>query len=156
MSYAAGAKGRQRSQSLRKLAWPRILVSILLSACVWLLLGFSLCFGATLGPTDDPGSLLGFQNWQEKDWHQALYYAVFALVAPQLAKGTVVPQLPMLRCCFFTLTWVTAVFVPLCHTVWGGGWLAQWGVEDFAGGRGYQTLQWADILQIWALEVNIL
>ena len=34
----------------------------------------------------------------------------------------------------FTILWVTIVYVPMAHWVWGGGWLGGWGVLDFAGG----------------------
>jgi Amt family ammonium transporter len=36
--------------------------------------------------------------------------------------------------CLFTVLWLTLVYFPACHMVWGGGLLAQWGVIDFAGG----------------------
>ena len=119
---------------------PRILASTLLTACVWVLLAFSLCFGATLGPVGDPGSFPALQNLAEEDWHDVPFYATFFLVAPLLAKGMIVPRLPLLRSCAFTLLWAASVFAPLCHGMWGGGWQAQWGVADFAGGRRWRLI----------------
>src|SRR5690606_23526994 len=63
-----------------------------------------------------------------------LFQMTFAIITPALIVGAFAERMrfgPMLA---FSLLWVLAVYVPVCHWVWGGGWLAQLGVYDFAGG----------------------
>lgn len=64
----------------------------------------------------------------------ALFQMTFAIITPALIVGAFAERMrfgPMLA---FSVLWVLAVYVPVCHWVWGGGWLAQMGLYDFAGG----------------------
>src|SRR5690606_15601191 len=63
-----------------------------------------------------------------------LFQMTFAIITPALIVGAFAERMrfgPMLA---FSMLWVLAVYVPVCHWVWGGGWLAHLGVYDFAGG----------------------
>ena len=63
-----------------------------------------------------------------------LFQMTFAIITPALIVGAFAERMrfgPMLA---FSMLWVLVVYVPVCHWVWGGGWLAQLGLYDFAGG----------------------
>jgi Amt family ammonium transporter len=58
----------------------------------------------------------------------------FAIITPALVVGAFAERMKFSAMCLFTVLWLTFVYLPACHMVWGGGLLAQWGVIDFAGG----------------------
>lgn len=63
-----------------------------------------------------------------------MYHLTFAVFAPALMIGGFVERMKFSATLWFTFFWTLLVYVPVCHWIWGGGWLAQWGVIDFAGG----------------------
>ena len=63
-----------------------------------------------------------------------MYHMTFAVFAPALMIGAFVERIRFSALLWFILFWTLLVYVPVCHWIWGGGWLAQWGVVDFAGG----------------------
>ena len=64
-----------------------------------------------------------------------VYQLMFAAITPALIAGAYAERLKFSAYCVFTLLWVTFVYAPLCHWVWGpGGWLGARGALDFAGG----------------------
>ncbi len=63
-----------------------------------------------------------------------MYHLTFAVFAPALMIGSCVERMKFSAILWFTVCWTLLVYVPVCHWVWGGGWLAQLGVIDFAGG----------------------
>ena len=63
-----------------------------------------------------------------------MYHLTFAIFAPALMIGSCVERMRFSAMLWFTLGWTLLVYVPVCHWVWGGGWLAELGVIDFAGG----------------------
>jgi len=62
------------------------------------------------------------------------FQMTFAIITPALMVGAFVERLRFEALLLFTLLWVLLVYVPVTHWIWGGGWLAQMGVLDFAGG----------------------
>jgi Amt family ammonium transporter len=63
-----------------------------------------------------------------------MYHLTFAIFAPALMIGGFVERMKFSATLWFTLFWTLLVYVPVCHWMWGGGWLAQLGAVDFAGG----------------------
>jgi Amt family ammonium transporter len=63
-----------------------------------------------------------------------MYHLTFAVFAPALMIGACVERMKFSAVLCFTLVWTMLVYVPVCHWMWGGGWLAQLGAVDFAGG----------------------
>jgi Amt family ammonium transporter len=63
-----------------------------------------------------------------------LFQAMFAAITPALIIGAFVERLSFKAVLFFSVLWATVVYDPVAHSVWGGGWLAQQGALDFAGG----------------------
>lgn len=64
----------------------------------------------------------------------ALYEMMFAIITPALMVGAFPERVRFGWLMLFTAGWSLIVYVPVAHWVWGGGWLAQLGVLDFAGG----------------------
>ena len=63
-----------------------------------------------------------------------MYHLSFAVFAPALMIGGVVERMRFSSLLIFTGLWTLLVYVPVCHWIWGGGWLSQLGAVDFAGG----------------------
>ncbi len=112
---------------------------------VWLVYGYSLAFG------HDHWGIIGGLNWLFTRGvgsapnpayaatipHQAfmIFQAMFAVITPALISGAFAERMRFKAFMIFTLLWVTVVYCPICHWVWGaGGWLKNLGVQDFAGG----------------------
>ena len=63
-----------------------------------------------------------------------MYHLTFAVFAPALIVGSCVERVKFPVMLVFTGIWSLLVYVPVCHWLWGGGWLAELGAIDFAGG----------------------
>ena len=63
-----------------------------------------------------------------------MFQMTFAIITPGLMVGAFVERLKFTSFLLFTSLWSVFVYTPICHMVWGGGWLASMGVLDFAGG----------------------
>jgi Amt family ammonium transporter len=119
-------------------------MSIGLVGVVWVLWGYSLAFGP------DVGGIIGNLEWfglrgvsatEPSDYaptipHQAfmIFQAMFAIITPALITGAFAERMKFSAYVIFIVVWVTVVYAPLAHWVWGGGWLGALGVLDFAGG----------------------
>ena len=63
-----------------------------------------------------------------------MFQMTFAIITPALVVGAFAERMKFGAMCLFSLLWFTIVYLPACHMVWGGGFLGQAGVTDFAGG----------------------
>ncbi|SMG64645.1 ammonium transporter [methanotrophic bacterial endosymbiont of Bathymodiolus sp.] len=71
------------------------------------------------------------------DIPEAVYFMfqmTFAIITPALIVGAFAERMKFSSMMLFSALWALLVYVPVCHWVWGGGWLADMGVMDFAGG----------------------
>jgi len=112
---------------------------------LWALWGYSLAFGPDrghfIGNLDYLG-LMGvgtepFKAYSETIPHQTfmIYQAMFAIITPALITGAFAERLKFSAFLVFMVLWVTIVYCPVAHWVWGdGGWLKGLGALDFAGG----------------------
>ncbi|MDP2229101.1 MAG: ammonium transporter, partial [Moraxellaceae bacterium] len=64
----------------------------------------------------------------------AAFQMTFAIITPALIIGAIAERMKFSSMIIFSLAWTLLVYVPVCHWVWGGGFLAKMGVLDFAGG----------------------
>jgi ammonium transporter, Amt family len=64
----------------------------------------------------------------------AMFQMTFAIITPALIVGGFAERMRFSAMLWFSALWLIFVYVPICHWVWGGGWLAKLGVLDFAGG----------------------
>jgi Amt family ammonium transporter len=62
------------------------------------------------------------------------YQGTFAIITAALISGSIVERMRFSAYVTFIALWAIVVYAPIAHWVWGGGWLAQWGALDFAGG----------------------
>ena len=62
------------------------------------------------------------------------FQLTFAIITPALVVGAFAERMKFSAMCLFSALWLTFIYLPATHMVWGGGLLAQWGVIDFAGG----------------------
>jgi Amt family ammonium transporter len=106
---------------------------------VWALLGYSLAFtsgNALIG--DLSNAFLNGVGLEAKGTiPHALFMGfqgTFAIITAALISGSIVERMRFSAYTAFITLWVLAVYAPIAHWVWGGGWLAQWGALDFAGG----------------------
>ncbi|MGH2487345.1 MAG: ammonium transporter [Ktedonobacterales bacterium] len=63
-----------------------------------------------------------------------LFQLMFAIITPALISGAFADRVSFRAYLIFLVLWSVLVYIPFVHWVWGGGFLAQWGVKDFAGG----------------------
>jgi Amt family ammonium transporter len=64
----------------------------------------------------------------------AMFQMTFAIITPALVVGAFAERMKFSAMMLFSLLWLLVVYVPVCHWVWGDGWLQKMGVMDFAGG----------------------
>ncbi len=62
------------------------------------------------------------------------FQMTFIIITPALIVGAFAERMKFSAMLVFMALWATLVYAPVCHWVWGGGWLSSWGVLDFAGG----------------------
>jgi Amt family ammonium transporter len=64
----------------------------------------------------------------------SMFQLTFAIITPALIVGAFAERMKFSALLWFTGSWVVLVYAPVAHWVWGGGWLSEMGVLDFAGG----------------------
>ncbi|HWG28927.1 MAG TPA: ammonium transporter [Steroidobacteraceae bacterium] len=64
----------------------------------------------------------------------SMFQLTFAIITPALVIGALAERTRFSALLLFSTSWFLLVYVPVCHWIWGGGWLAKRGVLDFAGG----------------------
>ncbi len=63
-----------------------------------------------------------------------MFEMTFAIITPALIVGAFAERMKFSAMLWFSGLWLIVVYIPVCHWIWGGGWLADLGVMDFAGG----------------------
>merc|ERR1712096_91687 len=63
-----------------------------------------------------------------------IFQMTFAIITPALIVGAYPERTRFPAVLLFSGLWLIFVYAPVCHWIWGGGWLAEMGVMDFAGG----------------------
>lgn len=63
-----------------------------------------------------------------------MFQMTFAIITPALIVGAFAERMKFSAMLWFSGLWLCIVYMPVCHWIWGGGWLAGLGVMDFAGG----------------------
>lgn len=113
------------------------------ASVVWAVCGYSLSFGSDIGgiiggfdylflnnvgpepggPTDNLPHLLFM-----------IFQCMFAVITPALISGAFAERIKFGPFVLFSALWLVFVYSPMCHWVWGGGWMHSLGALDFAGG----------------------
>ncbi len=113
------------------------------ASLVWMICGYSLAFTDGGSANDFIGGwsqvLLG--NMSEDSLSGdipesvfVMFQMTFAIITPALIVGGFAERVRFSSMLVFSMLWLLAVYVPITHWVWGGGWLGQMGLLDFAGG----------------------
>jgi Amt family ammonium transporter len=107
---------------------------------LWAAVGYSLVFGGS-GPYlgDLSRAFLGHlaplkAGTSLPESVYALFQMTFAIITPALIVGAFPERVKFSFVVLFSAVWFLIVYVPVAHWIWGGGWLADAGVLDFAGG----------------------
>src|SRR5512143_3475216 len=119
------------------------LAAVMVISILWVAFGYSLAFvgdGPWLGTLDRwflAGMTMDSVNPAAKSIPEALfmlYQMTFAIITVALVAGSVADRMRFSAYLLFSVAWFVFVYVPLAHWIWGGGFLGQAGVLDFAGG----------------------
>lgn len=111
---------------------------------VWILWGYSLSFGTDINGLIGGFDFLGMAGVGMEP-HESLatnlphmvfmiFQCMFAIITPALISGAFAERMRFSAFLLFIILWCTFVYSPLCHWVWGGGWMFKMGALDFAGG----------------------
>ena len=106
----------------------------------WTALGYSLAFApgsafvGGLSKTFLQGVTLASTNQTIPELLWFIFQGTFYIITPGLMVGAFVERMKFTSFLLFTSLWSILVYCPICHMVWGGGWLSSMGVIDFAGG----------------------
>jgi Amt family ammonium transporter len=107
---------------------------------IWVIYGYSLAFGeggAFIGDLSKAfmaGISVDTLSGTIPESVFAMFQLTFAIITPALIVGAFAERMKFSAMLWFMTLWVTVVYAPVCHWVWGGGWLGDVGVLDFAGG----------------------
>ncbi|HHP7233901.1 MAG TPA: ammonium transporter [Desulfobacterales bacterium] len=117
------------------------LAAYCLGSVVWMMWGYSLAFGPDVAGVVgglphlfmngiDVGSLSG----TIPTYVFVMFQMTFACITVALVLGSVVDRMKFSAWIVFTVLWLTVIYCPIAHWVWGGGWMGSMGALDFAGG----------------------
>jgi len=111
-----------------------------LASIVWVVAGYSIAFGtgnAWWGGLDNLFLKSLGRDAVSGTIPESVFLAfqmTFAVITPGLIVGAFVERVKFFPVLIFTVLWLLFVYAPVTHWIWGGGWLAEKGVVDFAGG----------------------
>lgn len=107
----------------------------------WVLFGYSLAFGNDIGHFVGGLSKALFIGIDFKtlsgtipEYLFSMFQLMFAIITAALISGGMAERVDFKAYIVFIFVWSTVVYDPICHWVWGGGWLGDMGALDFAGG----------------------
>ena len=131
--------GLVRSKNVLSVLMQCFAIACLISVC-WVVYGYSLAFKGEGLYIGDLSAL--FLNGVERDSMSGsipeslfiMFQMTFAIITPALVVGAFAERVKFGAICIFSVLWFTFVYLPACHMVWGGGFLGNAGVIDFAGG----------------------
>jgi Amt family ammonium transporter len=114
-----------------------------LMSILWLVVGYSLAFSDGGAVNQFVGGLSNFflggiaEDTLEGTIPASSFIAfqmTFAIITPALIVGGFAERMRFSAVVMFSAAWLLLVYAPICHWVWGGGWLSDLGLMDFAGG----------------------
>ena len=134
--------GMVRSKNVLSVLMQCFAITALMTV-VWTLYGYSMAFSdgaglqAVVGGMDK-AFLLGVGvdslSGTIPETVFIVFQMTFAIITPALIVGAFAERMKFSSMLVFMTLWVTLVYLPVCHWVWGGGWLSDKGILDFAGG----------------------
>ncbi|MCL4476387.1 MAG: ammonia channel protein, partial [Nitrospirae bacterium] len=132
----------KRKDSLNTMAMT--FVTFCIVSFLWIVFGYTLSFGTDMGGIlGSPEKLflkgIGPNSISDlaktiPEYIYIVYQLTFAAITVALASGAYIERMKFSAWVLFSILWMTLVYVPVAHWVWGGGFLAKLGALDFAGG----------------------
>lgn len=113
------------------------------ASLIWLICGYSLAFGdggsmnAWIGNLENVMLASVTEDSLTGDIPETVFFMfqmTFAIITPALIVGGFAERMRFSAVMLFSCLWLLVVYVPITHWVWGGGWLGEMGLLDFAGG----------------------
>jgi Amt family ammonium transporter len=113
------------------------------ASIIWLIFGYSLAFGdggslnSFIGNLNNVMLANVFEDTLSGDIPESvfvMFQMTFAVITPALIVGAFAERIKFSAVLIFSSVWLILVYIPITHWVWGGGWLMQLGLLDFAGG----------------------
>ena len=113
-----------------------------MASLLWMIAGYGIAFGES----ENFNALTGAGHFMLADVGLAsvngtipetvflMFQMTFAIITPALIVGGFAERMKFSAVLLFSAAWLLLVYAPVCHWVWGGGWLAEKGLLDFAGG----------------------
>src|SRR5436190_11893915 len=136
-------------------------ISMGIVTVIWVSVGYSLAFSG------DIGGIIGNLKWfglngvgeTPGPWAPTIpaaahfvFQEMFAIITPALITGAFADRVNFKSYLKFLVLWSLLVYVPLVHWIWGGGFLASWGVLDFAGGMVvHASAGFAALASVWVV-----
>ena len=112
-----------------------------IASVVWVIYGYTLAFGTDIGGLIGSPEKLFLIGVDAKSLQGAIpellfvaFQGTFAAITLALISGSYVERMKFSAWLIFSILWVSLVYVPVAHWVWGGGFLGEMGALDFAGG----------------------
>ncbi|HXX56739.1 MAG TPA: ammonium transporter [Thermodesulfovibrionales bacterium] len=119
-------------------------VTFCIVSFLWVVYGYTLSFNTDIGGIiGSPGKFLlsgvGVNSISDlaktiPEFIYVVYQLTFAAITVALASGAYIERMKFSAWVLFSILWMTLVYVPVAHWVWGNGFLAKLGALDFAGG----------------------
>jgi Amt family ammonium transporter len=114
-----------------------------MASIIWFAYGYNLAFGDGGGMNQWMGGFghLFMSNVDRASMSGtipetvfAMFQMTFAIITPALIVGGFAERMKFSAMLLFSAIWLSVVYAPVCHWVWGGGWLGDMGLLDYAGG----------------------
>lgn len=132
--------GLVRSKNVLSVLMQCFSIAVVISL-LWLLVGYSIAFGPSesawwggLSKAMFNGVVLDSMSGDIPETVFASFQMTFAIITPALIVGAFVERIKFSAMLLFSVIWTLLVYFPVANWVWGGGWLGQRGLIDFAGG----------------------
>src|SRR4030066_1204633 len=132
----------KRKDSLNTMAMSFVTYCVV--SFLWVLYGFTFAFGTDIGGIIGSAEKLllsgvGTNSINDlaktiPEYVYGVYQMIFAAITVAFARGAYMERMKFSAWVLFSILWMTLVYVPVAHWVWGGGFLAKLGALDFAGG----------------------
>ncbi len=148
--------GLVRSQSALSMVLNGVAIAAFASI-IWIAIGYSLSFGESSGGIIGNLEHVFFAGIERDSMIStasgplplivfAMFHMTFAVITPAIIAGAYAERIKFPAMLLFSGLWVVLVFSPICHWVWGGGWLDDISIMDFAGGLVVHTAAGASAL----------
>ncbi|SDA43039.1 ammonium transporter, Amt family [Methanobrevibacter millerae] len=118
------------------------LIAFAIASLIWIFYGYQMSFS--------PDSFFGFVGIPQSLFMEGIgvdsltdtiptfvfagFELTFAALTAAIVSGSIVGRMKTKAWVVFTILWVSLIYIPVCHWIWGGGWMMSLGAIDFAGG----------------------